>query len=271
LGNTVFKLSYHSYYFSPQVSAPDDAGWTPLFFACQYGQYPVVQLLISAGAETNAQGSDGVNALYLAVQNGHILIVEELILADTSIDVPSTDGVTSLYCAAQHGDLEMVQLLLFNNANANYEDERGLIPLHMACLNGHRKVVEFLVKAGSDIDHESKQGVTPIELADQNGHEELVEILRDNGARLPGERSPYGHGWGAYFKQVLTKAWTQSIRTLDLPPVSVVDGPEKDVEIDGIKASSDERARGRRVATETVTITKEEPTALTLTTRVHKV
>ena len=65
----------------------DDAGWTALFFACQYGNLSVVKMLLSAGADPNMQGLDGICCLFLAVQNGHILIVEELVLANADVDL----------------------------------------------------------------------------------------------------------------------------------------------------------------------------------------
>jgi ankyrin repeat protein len=119
------------------------------------------------------------------------------------------------YSAAQRGDLEVVQLLLFNSANPDIEEENGFIALHVACANGHRKVVEFLIKAGSDPNHASKGNITPIQLADQNGHSEIVEMLAKLGGRVDGGYAG-GDTWGAYFKDTLGKAWTQSIRILAL-------------------------------------------------------
>jgi ankyrin repeat protein len=106
-------------------------------------------------------------------------------------------------------------MLLFNSADVHYENERGLLPLHLACVNGHRRVVEFLVKAGSDVTHASKHGLTAVQLADQNGHDDIVELLIEHGARLEQSAGDGGGSWTTYFKQMLTKAWTQSVRTLD--------------------------------------------------------
>ena len=47
-----------------QLNAVDDAGWTPLFFAAQYGQLEAVRALLAAGAEPNVQVIPTVLRIY---------------------------------------------------------------------------------------------------------------------------------------------------------------------------------------------------------------
>ena len=184
--------------------------------------------------------------------NGHIVVAEELILTGAHVDVPRTDGVMGLACAARHGDLEMLQLLLFNGADVHYEDERGLLPLHLACVGRHRRVVEFLVKAGSDVRHASKGGLTPIQLADQNEHDDVVEVLQRYGARLDdatadrGTDSAGGGGWGSFLKDMLTRMWTPSARSVD----------DRDGQMSARDSSLSSQRRRATIA-ETVVLAKE--------------
>ena len=96
------------------------------------------------------------------------------------------------------------------------------------------------MKAGSEPGHTSKGGITPIDLARQNGHHEIVDALRggNHGATThsntaagsePTPAAEQNNTWGAYFKGMLSKAWTQSIRTLALtmPKAEEEEGAEE--------------------------------------------
>ncbi len=50
----------------------------------------------------------------------------------------------------------------------------------------------------------------------QNGHEEIVDYLADHNAKMDGVADR--ETWGSYFKDILTKSWTQTIRAIQLQP-----------------------------------------------------
>ena len=77
------------------------------------------------------------------------------------------------------------------------------------------QVVEFLLKAGADVTHQAEGEVTAVTLADQNGHQDIVELLQRQGGKLV-KTAPAQQSWGGYFKDMLGKAWGQSIRSLQL-------------------------------------------------------
>ena len=57
------------------VDLASNDGWTPLHKACANGHGEVVQLLLSRGANRNAQYQDGITPLALAVKGKHEDIV----------------------------------------------------------------------------------------------------------------------------------------------------------------------------------------------------
>jgi len=112
-------------------------GLTPLIYACIYGYYEIVELLLNDGRIKINLGDDngGQTAFYLACQNGRTEIVK-LLLSNQGVDIH-----------------------LWNSYN-------GFTPLMMACLPGHLEVVKYILVSGREIDVNVKEktGKTAIEV-----------------------------------------------------------------------------------------------------------
>uniref|UniRef100_A0A1X7THF6 Death domain-containing protein n=1 Tax=Amphimedon queenslandica TaxID=400682 RepID=A0A1X7THF6_AMPQE len=70
-------------------------GSDALLIASYYGNYEVVELLISKGVDYNYQREDGANAFMLACQNGHNEVVKLLLMERVDPNVQNKEG---LYC-----------------------------------------------------------------------------------------------------------------------------------------------------------------------------
>ncbi|WP_410525987.1 ankyrin repeat domain-containing protein [Rickettsia endosymbiont of Cantharis rufa] len=60
--------------------------YTPLHFAANYGNYFIVALLLSYGANPNIQNNNGETALHFAAINGCVRTIECLIKSGAIID-----------------------------------------------------------------------------------------------------------------------------------------------------------------------------------------
>jgi len=70
-------------------------GWTPLMHAIGYNNAEIVKLLITAGAQIDAQDNDGWTPLMIAASNDNPEIVKLLIAAGAQIDAQDNDGRTA--------------------------------------------------------------------------------------------------------------------------------------------------------------------------------
>ena len=125
-------------------------GRTALHFAAYFDIPVTLKILIEAGADMNAQDSEGITPLYLAAQEGNPMIVMELIKAGADVNLARHDSVT---------------------------------PLHMAAQFGHEGCVVALIHAGVDVHRRTVPGLTPIQLAIDYKHEKIAKLLRHLGAR----------------------------------------------------------------------------------------
>ncbi len=83
------------------------SGWlTPLMFAAREGDVDSARLLVAAGADVNAIGSDGKDALGLAIFNGNYELASVLIDNKSKVNQADTQGFTPLFWAVDRRNME---------------------------------------------------------------------------------------------------------------------------------------------------------------------
>lgn len=202
------------------VNAVDRNGVTPLLAAAHEGRLPLIEQLVTAGAEINfvplglrefamsrssaplserelmAAASRGDTALIAAGRAGHIEVVDYLLQHDAKFDVANRQGEVVLFIAAAQGDQVLVKKLLDHGADAN-SLEQGNRASHLslarsamgrdsvlirAAQQGHLEVVRLLLGAGADVNHRGFMGRTALYSAVENGRMGVAGVLLEQGA-----------------------------------------------------------------------------------------
>jgi ankyrin repeat protein len=148
------------------VDAADADGHTALMDAIDVGDLPIVQMLVTSGANAGLISKKGESALWHSIRRSHGDIVEYLshtLSRDCFshlLSVTPHNGLTCLFVAASNGNAKIVRQIL------------PLLPrehINLACPHFH--------KPYKDITY-----VTPLWIAIQMGHLETAEILLRNSA-----------------------------------------------------------------------------------------
>ncbi|HNT18244.1 MAG TPA: ankyrin repeat domain-containing protein [Acidobacteriota bacterium] len=200
----------------------DMKGETPLMVASSLGMEDIVKLLLSHGADINAQTDYGKSAVMLAAEigKGNATIVKLLIdrgcnlkirtktgenillaaikgssgekletvkiLIDKGVDVNCKNdmGETSLQWAAFYGHYVTVKLLIENGAAINDADNKGKTCLMWASggPDPNANIVKLLIENKSDLDQKDKLGKTAYFYALEDCNTEIAQILADAGA-----------------------------------------------------------------------------------------
>ena len=192
------------------VDSRDSNNETALHCAARELHPEVVQVLIDAGADIDAENENGDSPLDYVVEqraSGALEVVKMLVRAGASVtenyglsiaaffghtetvrylaglpevDVNSRDNNndTALhYAAQQESHAEAVRVLIDAGADMDTKDDGGHSPLHFASRSGALEVVKMLVEAGAGVCLTDDDGLTCLILAASNGHTETVRYL----------------------------------------------------------------------------------------------
>lgn len=153
------------------VFSTNSAKDTGLHIVATSGDYQIVEALIKAGTNINAQNTHGETPIRQAAQNGHVQIVKLLCSygANPNLDTP-------LHEAAFRGNLELVQILCDHNANPNHLDKERSTPLHyITCerfigeiSENHIKAMGVLIERGASPKQLNLSKLNPLETLELN-------------------------------------------------------------------------------------------------------
>ena len=123
---------------------------TPLICACAersgcIKDPSILVLLLSAGADPNAQDEEGYTALIIAAQYDYKEGISVLLNAGAEVNIQSVFGTTALHQAAANGYLATSELLLASGAQASLIDTSGKTPLDYALDINHHDVCQLLL------------------------------------------------------------------------------------------------------------------------------
>ncbi|CAH0549306.1 unnamed protein product [Brassicogethes aeneus] len=159
---------------------------TALHVAGLTGNVEMANVLVSNGADINAQDINGYSPLMFAVYKNHTETVEFLINQGADVNLRgSKDNRTALHVAAATGNIEMSNVLVSNGADINAQDINGYSPLMFAVDNNHPETAEFLINQGVDVNlRGSKDNRTALHVAAATGNVKMANVLVSNGADI---------------------------------------------------------------------------------------
>lgn len=141
----------------------DNLRQTPTIWAAANGHTQIVRYLASLGADihqTTLQPNEPCNkfnALHWATKNRHIDTVSALIQLGAETDTLSHAGA-AIHIACSNGHTNIVKHLVMNHPNTlNQKDGCGQTPIIWAASRGYTDIVDFLAQQGAELNHITNQ------------------------------------------------------------------------------------------------------------------
>ncbi|KAF7966438.1 hypothetical protein HWV62_38376 [Athelia sp. TMB] len=153
-----------------------------LYCASIIGLTPLVDQLITCGADINALGGKWGTALQAASHENHLAICQ--LLLEKGADVNATGGKygTALQVASYENCLEICRLLLEQGADVNATGGQYGTALQAASYQGHLKICQLLLAQGADVNATVGECCTLLPLLSDEDH----QLLREHGANAMG-------------------------------------------------------------------------------------
>lgn len=169
----------------PDLEIKDDKGRTALIMATYNEDTEIAKMLISAGANVNAQ-DEMLNSPFLyAGASGFVPILKLCLDNSADFNVFNRYGRTALIPAAERRHVEVVQILTQTpNFPIDHVNNLGWTAIMEAVILGSKsdtqtQIVKILVDAGCDYSIPDNDGITPMQHAKSRSMDEVVKILLD--------------------------------------------------------------------------------------------
>lgn len=168
---------------------------TPLQKASWDGDLPIVEYLLSKGANVNARDTQSKEtALTNAVKRSHTEIVKALIAAKADVSLRDMFDFNAFTSAVAAGNQEIAGMLLDAGAKVG-DGASGLTPLAFAVSSGNVEMIRFLAGRGADLDQGAKKGeqtalISAILAAQVEAVKTLIELKANVNTKMKDGTTP---------------------------------------------------------------------------------
>jgi len=160
----------------------------PLQSASEFGDLPIVQLLLGAGVPLHGKDRQGGTAAHYAAKGGHAAVLEHLLSLRADSAARDAGGAEPLHWAAAESSVPMLRFLASRGGNVSARADDGDTPLHFAARAGHAELAGFLLEAGASPRETNQAGLTASQVAGIFERAEVRELLsRDASAAARAE------------------------------------------------------------------------------------
>ena len=159
-----------------------------VLIAARAGNLEVLDVLVEAGADINAQNRISLNPFLWACINNDLAVAKAMVEAGADLELVTRFGGVGIHPAAEKGHLELTRYLAsLPEMNVNYTNICGWTALLEAIIlrDGgpvQQEIVEILLAADADPNMVDQWGVSPLAHAQKLGFSEIAELLKKAGA-----------------------------------------------------------------------------------------
>ncbi|XP_041476815.1 protein phosphatase 1 regulatory subunit 12A-like [Lytechinus variegatus] len=169
------------------VLQKDEDDRTVLHWAAQSGCVPIIMAGVARGLiwHVNAKSKRGLTPLHEACLAGYVRTVHVLMSIGADTEAQTEEGYTPLLCAAGNGHNDITRILVGGGCDPNKNLPMiGVNALHIAAWTDQPDVLADLLIMGGDINKKSLTRKTAMEFAREQNHTDCVNVLQKHEQKL---------------------------------------------------------------------------------------
>ncbi|MFM7620054.1 MAG: ankyrin repeat domain-containing protein [Alphaproteobacteria bacterium] len=172
-----------------ELVKPDDLGKTCFHYACENGNFEIVNLFNCFSDKKQLLKSfleikdyQGKSCFHVACEKGHRQIVKKFLEFDCNPFSKDNEGKNSIHWAIENSNPHVFRTLLNRNSQLIFStDDCGNLCLHLASVSGQLQIIHGIANKFL-IDITNNDGKTALHLAFERGRPEIIEVLLNYGA-----------------------------------------------------------------------------------------
>jgi len=178
-------ITFVCFFFNPNIFAKEKESFSHLV---THGKYKDIEKAIKKGANLDERTTFGLTPLMMALKNQDPKVVELIISSGADVNAETFQGWTTLFYAVEFSTddiVPIIEVLVKSGANLEHKLSSGQTPLSYASeinrnINIHRKLIEL----GADIESKNVIGITPIFYAAGYNTYDVYSFLLSKGASI---------------------------------------------------------------------------------------
>lgn len=184
---------------APRAVLPDAARYGAIL---ELGDMRQVRHWLDEGLDPNFVADRIGTGLMVAAWSGNIPLMELLVSRGADIHRANGFGETALMHAAWKGNADAMRWLLARGARLNREGNEWSA-LHYAVFAGHEDVAQMLLARGADINARSPNGSSALMMAIYEGRDDIARLLLKHGASraVKNDRGDTALDWAVKYKR----------------------------------------------------------------------
>ncbi|GKZ29817.1 hypothetical protein AbraIFM66950_006569 [Aspergillus brasiliensis] len=131
-------------------SLDEDNGYTAVGLACNQGNYRIMKMLLTAGANKNHATEMGRRPIDICIRKGLSSAVKLLLQFRVTIDHVDKDGNTVLHHVSSITPKSVIRRLVDVGADVHIRNNKDATPLQSAVEAGNAAVIRYLLTKGAD-------------------------------------------------------------------------------------------------------------------------
>lgn len=167
--------------FKADVNLLEKQGIHPIMIGCLTNRYESVKILLEHGVNVNWRSSStsGQQPIRFASKSGSLKLIKMLLSYGADMEADSDDKFTPLMAAIKGKNFEVAEFYFSQGAKVTGIARDGECVIHEAIKSGNLRMVQLALDKGAPLDIKTPNGKSTLQLAKASSNKEVEKLIEN--------------------------------------------------------------------------------------------